>query len=387
MSARTLTVWWGIPCKSAIPMFRHMAEALGYDVLFVALNDLPEKRKKLGWTVPPHGALPLEVLADGPGWRGRAEALMDAREGLHIVNGIYHDPRVRHVALSLAAGDKRFGVIMEAPSNLETGVKRMAKAVIAPIVTPFRTRTVARKARFVLSASGDRERAFRMLGFAAEGIYPFGYFPDFPALPRAAARAEALRLLCLGYLEPFKGQDVLLKALSILRQRSIPFRCTITGFGPAEAAFKALSARLGLDDAVDFAGVVSNERLAALFAEANALVAPGIEEPWGIRINEGLLSGLPVVVSDGIGAKELVAASGAGEVFQAGSEHALADALSRLFGRLSGSGELADRIAAFRPAITPAAAAAFLDAVLTHRDGGGERPVPPWLQTPVAQAA
>lgn len=378
---RNLTVWWGIPCKSAIPVFKSVAERHDVDILFVALNELPPHRRKLGWSMPDVGEMPFRVL--DANWVSQADAIMDARAGLHIVNGIYHDERVSYVSHRLAEGNLEFGVIMEAPANLRAGLQRVIKKLIGPIITPLRTRAVARKAKFVLSASGDRQRDFERLGFGKHRIFRYGYFPDFPTLNRDAVSSSGLRVLCIGYLEPFKGHDCLLSSLSILRRDKVPFECIVTGFGSSSAALKLMNEKLGLKDSVSFEGVVSNDRLQDLFKWANILVAPGLEEPWGIRVNEALLSGLPVVVSDGVGAKELVEASGAGELFHAGSPSSLADALTRSLARLSNDAELLSKVRAFQPCITPHAAADYLMEVLDYVDAGAHtnsaRPLPAWI--------
>jgi glycosyltransferase involved in cell wall biosynthesis len=369
-------------------VFRAFAEDLGWDdVAFVSLRAMPARRLKLGWVTPPHGSMPLSVL-DDESWRYAVDKQLDTRRGVHIVNGVYHDERVAYVAKRLASDNRSFGVIMEAPSNLDVGLKRIAKTILAPIITPMRTWSVARKASFVLSASGDRQKAFERLGFERDRIFPFGYFPNFPYVERGEASASELRVLCIGYLEPFKGQDCLIQALSLLRARGAPFSCAITGFGSAAEDLHSLRDRLGLQGDVSFEGVVSNERLSELFRWANVLVAPGFEEPWGIRVNEALLSGLPVVVSDGVGARELVDASGAGEVFTARSASSLADAMQRALERLQ-SGDLMETVRRFRPRIEPKSAALYIAQVIDYVEKQSEatsrgvvepRPSPPWFE-------
>ena len=112
MPKRPVTVWWTIPCKSAIPMFQLLMEQHDRDVIFVSLYDLPQFRKDLGWTVPPHGDLSIQVL-DEHEWQEEADRILAERPGLHIVNGFYHDVRVRHVANRLALSGQDFGAIME----------------------------------------------------------------------------------------------------------------------------------------------------------------------------------------------------------------------------------------------------------------------------------
>jgi len=331
--------------------------------------------------MPPTGDMPFEVL-DEESWQQRANALIEERDGLHFINGIYHNPRIQYVANKLRTRARRYGVIVEAPSNLEVGWRRVAKSVLAPVVTPVRAWRAARAAEFVLSQSGDVKIPFRRLGFRKDRIFPFGYFPNYAPAPRSAQSGDHLSLLCIGYLEPFKGQDVLLKAIDRLRRRGRSVSATITGFGSARERLVYLRKELGLEDCVEFTGVVSNERMAQLFAESSALVAPGLEEPWGIRVNEGLLASLPVVVSDGVGAKELVLATDGGEVFRAGSPRSLAEALVRLAERLK-SGDVQRALAVGRNRITPETAASYLDEVITLAEGGfaaGLPPDPPWLR-------
>jgi len=379
MFRRQVTVWWTIPCKSAIPMFQHLMEQHCRDVLFVSLHALPKFRTDLGWSVPKHGRMPLRVLDDRT-WSQEADAIMAERPGLHIINGYYHDIRMQHVAQSLASSGRDFGAIMEAPCNMESGLRRIAKRLLAPAVSRLRSRKVSSKAEFVLSASGNLKGDFRRLGFRADRIHPFGYFPDFAE--RSVAPAVAcgpLRLLCIGYLEPFKGQDILIDAVALLRGRGLDVSATITGFGKSAHQLRQQVKRLGLDRAVEFAGVVSDAHLTELFETSSALVAPGREEPWGIRINEALLSGLPVVVSDKVGASELVELSGAGEVFRAGSIRSLADAMERLQYRLNSGTEIADLLRRFRPTITPLSAADFLEQVIAIGEGSDVRhPIPAW---------
>jgi glycosyltransferase involved in cell wall biosynthesis len=57
------------------------------------------------------------------------------------------------------------------------------------------------------------------------------------------------------------------------------------------------------------------------------LVAPGYCEPWGIRVNESLQRGQPVICSDGLGASDLIVESGCGMVFQRDNYKQLADCM------------------------------------------------------------
>lgn len=389
MSERKITVWWEIPCKSAIPVFEGLSEEADMNVTFIAAYDLSERRRKLGWETTFNGNMESRILIDHD-WKTQIDDQLADPSQFHIVNGIYQNERIRYLVEQFIENDCCFGVIMEAPSNLDMGWKRLVRNIVAPIITPMRTKKAARHASFILSASGDRQSAFERLGFDRQKIFPFGYFPDFSLVARSGEPATSLKILCIGWLKPYKGQDFLLKAIAELRAHNIPASCIITGFGSSEEALKALHRKLELEELVEFTGVVDNQRLFELFKWSNVLVAPGFEEPWGIRVNEALLSGLPVVVSDGIGASSLVEASGAGEIFKAGSARSLTAAFERYYSRISVENDVFETAKRYRNLIEPRSAGRYVAEVIRYVDqtdkGSAQHhpyPVPAWLDQAV----
>lgn len=68
--------------------------------------------------------------------------------------------------------------------------------------------------------------------------------------------------------------------------------------GKYHKKISALIAQLGLDDAVELMGYVSNDRLKALYASCTAMVYPSKWEGFGIPPLEALASGVPVIASD-----------------------------------------------------------------------------------------
>jgi glycosyltransferase involved in cell wall biosynthesis len=119
---------------------------------------------------------------------------------------------------------------------------------------------------------------------------------DAAIRPRTG-RGDTVALLSVGALVPRKGYDVLLAALAEVRDLS--WRLTIVGArdrSPATAAeFDAAIAALGLAHRVSLAGVVSTERLAALYAEADVFVLPSRFEGYGMAFAEALAHGVPVI--------------------------------------------------------------------------------------------
>ena len=110
-----------------------------------------------------------------------------------------------------------------------------------------------------------------------------------------------VRLLYVGRISREKDLDLLADAYRRLRKEGLPVRLFVVGHGPySEALAKSLP------DAF-FTGYLRGTELATAYASADIFVFPSTTDTFGNVILEAQASGLPVVVSDSGGPKELVA--------------------------------------------------------------------------------
>lgn len=161
----------------------------------------------------------------------------------------------------------------------------------------------------------------------------------FLALGASEARARSFTVLLLGRIHPLKGFDVLIPAMREVIDREPRARLVIAG--PDEGGFlaqvKSAVAANHLTEHVEFPGLLDVAGRARALEAAAVLVAPSLSENFCFSVAEGMASGLPVVVSDGVRIADEVSSAGAGLVVERG-ERALATALLRL---LSSPGERA----------------------------------------------
>ena len=117
---------------------------------------------------------------------------------------------------------------------------------------------------------------------------------------RFGANGSDVRLLYVGRISREKDLDVLAAAYHKVREAGAPVKLFIVGHGPYSEALAKI-----LPDAV-FAGYLTGEPLATAYASADIFVFPSTTDTFGNVIIEAQASGLPVIVSDLGGPKELV---------------------------------------------------------------------------------
>src|SRR6266702_2398842 len=110
-----------------------------------------------------------------------------------------------------------------------------------------------------------------------------------------------VRLLYVGRISREKDLDLLADAYRRLRKEGMPVQLFVVGHGPYS---KALAKTL---PEAFFTGYLSGTELATAYASADIFVFPSTTDTFGNVILEAQASGLPVVVSDSGGPKELVA--------------------------------------------------------------------------------
>lgn len=147
-----------------------------------------------------------------------------------------------------------------------------------------------------------------------------------PQPRRTGARPPTV--VCVGGLRPEKGYDVLLSALSLVREDVPAVRLVVVGEGALRPSLEAQVAADGLGDTVEFLGSVPD--IWPHLADADVFAIASRSEAFGIAIAEAMAAGLPVVAPDVGAVRELVRPGETGQTFPAGDPAALAAELVRL---------------------------------------------------------
>ena len=139
-------------------------------------------------------------------------------------------------------------------------------------------------------------------------------------------------LLYLGRLKRYKRLDLVLDALARIRASGLDARLRIAGTGDAEPALREHMERLGVGDAVEFRGFVSEEEKRVLLSESWIHVLMSEKEGWGLTNVEAAACGTPTVASDSPGLRDSVRHGWTGLLVRHGDVAELTEALGRVLG-------------------------------------------------------
>ena len=183
-----------------------------------------------------------------------------------------------------------------------------------------------------VSPSTARDLAAR--GLPAEGIAVIPNGVDLGRLSPAPSggRFPEPTLLYLGRLKKYKRVDLPIRAVAALRERGVAVRLVVAGTGDQAARLRSLAAGLGVGDAVEFRGFVTEEEKIELFRRAWVHVLTSPKEGWGITVVEAAACGTPTIASDSPGLRDSVVDGETGFLVPHGDVGALADRVRALVG-------------------------------------------------------
>lgn len=145
--------------------------------------------------------------------------------------------------------------------------------------------------------------------------------------PPTSPRAEILRLMCTGRMVPVKGHQVLLEAVTLLRDRSIDLHVTLVGGGPELPRLQQYVHDNQLTDTVHFTHALSHPETLTLLRRADLFALASFAEGIPVALMEAMSLGLPCISTYVAGIPELIRSGIDGMLVPASNAVALANAL------------------------------------------------------------
>jgi glycosyltransferase involved in cell wall biosynthesis len=138
--------------------------------------------------------------------------------------------------------------------------------------------------------------------------------------------ARDVKLLYVGRVSKEKSLDLLVEAFYELFREGMDVSLAIIGDGPYRKEMETAVAECP----VLFTGFLQGEELQQAYASADLFVFPSATDTFGNVVLEAQASGLPVIVSDSGGPRELMVEEVTGLVFRAGDREDLISAIRKL---------------------------------------------------------
>lgn len=172
------------------------------------------------------------------------------------------------------------------------------------------------------------------------GITPFGV--DLNKFEPSKYVDSDSSYITIGNIKTLKsnyGIDILIDSIKILldslRKKgdidiAKKIRVEIYGEGEQKQALLRQTTQLGLETVIQFKGKIANESVPEKLKRFDIFCAPSLYESFGVAIVEAMAMGVPVVVSDAEGFKEVVEDKETGIIVPKGNVEKLAEALEEL---------------------------------------------------------
>lgn len=301
---------------------------LGHDVTVIVINDLvdPTLRRRLDSNVKFH-CMGRSVKSRNPMPFLKMNMIM-RRERPDVIH--LHYASISRYILSKA-------------------MRRRLCVTLHAMTTPINSRYLHKSGPVVAISDVVKDDIKKVTGLDSTTIFNGVDVESF--MPRTKLRkgGEPMNIVEVSRLaHEIKGQDILLRAVKILRDRDIgDIRVSFIGDGDSASFLKGLTHQLGLDDCVTFLGSRPQDYIFENLRNYDLLVQPSRYEGFGITVAEGMAARVPVLVTNIQGPMEVIGYGEYGDSFKTADEADCAAHLLEIYRR----GDIPEKIeAAYRRA-------------------------------------
>ena len=134
-------------------------------------------------------------------------------------------------------------------------------------------------------------------------------------------------IIYVGRIKRYKNIDHLIQAMPLIQEAVPDARLAVVGDGDYRPALETLCLKLGVRDAVEFTGYISEEEKVAWLRRSMVSAFPSSKEGWGLTVIEANACYTPVVATNVPGLRDAVVDGETGVLVEPGDIRTLADKL------------------------------------------------------------
>jgi glycosyltransferase involved in cell wall biosynthesis len=276
--------------------FMHEIANLCPHITLVACADqgLSEERKLLGWENP--AVNNIHIIISPLEHQIIDLCCHEASSTLHVFSGIRWFNNITKALRIVLYKDYIYSIMSE-PRVIE-GFKGKIR-FIQSIITE---RKIRKSVSLVFAIGHEGVRWFNRVGYNKNIIFPFAYFvPPPKTSPSTVIPILSDRKIQVGYIGRLTREKGILEILEGCSSYPNNFELSYFGIGPDEVELKKRSAVLQI--VCNIKPPIKNNLIGDFISRLDVLVlASTTKDGWGVIVSEALMCGIPVVVSDCVGA-------------------------------------------------------------------------------------
>jgi glycosyltransferase involved in cell wall biosynthesis len=295
-------------------------------------------RRSQGWTFPDlHDKYVIKLSLINWFFDG-IFLLKNNKNSIHVFPGFLTEKKYFLFILFSAIFKIKFVILFEPYSTYPVGylqdepkfiskLKIFLRPIIYNFISILINKLIRSKDYCILSISTKGREQLLQAGFPKTKIFPFGYFipKDFENDSIVHGNNNSLRIVFIGSLIERKGIDVVLPVMKTIHHTCPNITLDCYGSGDITKYIKFFP------DNVKYKGMFPYGQAQKIISSYDLLILPSKHDGWGTVVNEALLQGIPVIISDQVGAGDLIINSKAGLIFESSNTDQLSSLLIDLY--------------------------------------------------------
>lgn len=359
----------------------------GHEIIFILGKNRNEDREKQGWKSSNYDEIPSRELSPTRWWSQARKWIDQNSDAVQVFGGFWADKRFFSLILHSVYRGAKTVVMNESYSEIAIGYLKEENAFLA--IIKKRLRPLLYKAAILLTKlvnprnplcflaiSPLAETQIKKAGLKETQIFPWGYFVPkaemlsvHPKLPN-----NPLRIIFIGALIKRKGIDLAVEAVNRINLKNNNLYIKLDLYGPGDPS-RYQKDTIG----IEYKGTIPFGQAQKYITDYHFLLLPSLHDGWGVVINEALLQGVPVIVSNRVGAQTLIINSKAGVIFDSDLRFDLQEKLEELLEGSNQYQKYAQRAVDISQSIQPEFAAEYLEKVFEYYfNRKGSPPIPNW---------
>lgn len=215
------------------------------------------------------------------------------------------------IYLALRKRKKVVWQINDLPSSFHVGVNKKSDNLFKDYLTKLAIKHMAKKIDTItVNVSKNRDRVKNGMKKDAKVLYCGVDINKGLKKHSFSDLGEEFTVLSMGVFLPYRNYEALIYSVDKLRREGCKIRLDIIGNTDADVEYVKMIQNMIIERKVDkyikIWGQVDDDTYNKLFNAANAFAFVNIEQSWGLAVFEAMSAGLPTIVSNSVGAIELL---------------------------------------------------------------------------------